>query len=774
MRERERLNLGWRFALGHASDESRDFQYRHDRSLVKAGEARGAAKPDFEDAAWETVDVPHDWALELPLFRSEDREIVEHSFRQIGPDFPQNSVGWYRRSFDLPESDFGKRIWVEFDGVFRDSVVWINGFRLGRHESGYTPFRYDITDFLNYGQKNVLVVRVDATCYEGWWYEGAGIYRNVWLTKLNPLHIAHDGVQIIPEVSGQDALVRIRTTVRNDSDELVHPLVVSIVGSSVEQTTAELGPWSWTVIEQTLKLTDVRRWAPEDPHLYVLQSVLKKSQTSEKSVDEVRTSFGVRTIRWDKDKGFFLNDRPIKIKGTCNHQHHAGVGIAVPDSLHEWKLKKLKDLGSNAYRCSHYMVTPEFLDAADRVGMLVLCENRLPGGSPDHLKQLETQIVRDRNHPSIIAWSLGNEEHTIQWSVIGERIGRAMIRLAHQLDPTRMVTSAMHDRGFTEGFMNVVDVQGWNYMKVGNIEKFRERMPHQPIVGTEESSAVTTRGEYQDDPIRGYVKSYDGRTPGWGTPAEKWWKYFAEKDWLAGAFVWTGYDYFGEPIPYKWPCTSSHFGLMDLCGFPKDLYYYYKSWWSNEPVLHVFPHWNWSGHEAKPIDVWCYSNHDEVELFLNGRSLGRRQIERNGHVEWKVCYEPGYLEAKGYRGGKCTQTTRVETTGQPTRLRLNPMRSTLRADGLDVIQIDVAAVDDQGRIVPTADNKVRFGVEGCADLLGVGNGDPSSHESNRGPVRSLFHGLGCGLIRSKPAVGRATVTVSADGLMPARIDLEVI
>jgi beta-galactosidase len=433
------------------------------------------------------------------------------------------------------------------------------------------------------------------------------------------------------------------------------------------------------------------------------------------------------------------------------------------------RIEKLKELGCNAFRASHYPHAPELLDACDRLGLLVMAENRLAGSSPEVLGQLEAMIRRDRNHPSIILWSLANEEHTVQWSIAGERIGKSMVRLAHKLDPTRKVTAAMHDKGLDVGFANIVDVHGWNYMNVGNLEKFHKRRPDQPVIGSEEASTVCTRGIYADDAARGYVSAYDLRAPGWGSTAEKWWTYFAERDWLAGAFVWTGFDHRGEPIPYKWPCTLSHFGLMDLCGFPKDNYFYYKSWWTDQPVLHLFPHWNWPGREGQTIDVRCFSNCDEVELIVNDRSLGRQPVKRNSHVAWTVIYEPGTLEAYGYRDGQVIASAQVETISAPSQIVLTPDRISINADGEDVASVTVSVLDDNGRAVPIADNLIHFEVTGTGRLLGVGNGDPSSHESDQAPHRRLFSGLALALLQSTQRAGEITLTAKSDGLRDAKM-----
>jgi beta-galactosidase len=346
-----------------------------------------------------------------------------------------------------------------------------------------------------------------------------------------------------------------------------------------------------------------------------------------------------------------------------------------------------------------------------------------------------------------------------------------MVRLCHTLDPTRKVTTAMHDKGLGVGFANVVDVHGWNYIKVGDIEAYHRKHPERPIIGSEEASTVCTRGIYADDPARGYVRAYDERAPKWGSTAEDWWKFFAARNWLAGAFVWTGFDYRGEPIPYKWPCTASHFGVMDLCGFPKDIYYYYKSWWSNQTVLHLFPHWNWHSREGEEIDVRCFANCDEVELLLNGRSQGRKAVERNSHARWMVKYEPGTLEAIGYRVGKDTHRAKVETTGAAERISLNADRAVIRADGEDVSCITASVLDAQGRAVPTSDNPIEFEVTGAGHLLGVGNGDPSSHESDRASSRKLFNGLALAIVQADRKPGDINILARSPGLTPAQVTL---
>jgi beta-galactosidase len=776
-RERLSLDRGWAFALGHAANPTLDFEFTRDRSLVKAGEARGAAGKGFDDAKWRRVDVPHDWAFELPFDARGDKEVAEHGFRAIGPNHPEHSVGWYRRRFTVPASDLGRRVRIVFDGVFRDSIVWVNGHRIGRHESGYTGFSYDVTDVLKYGEENVLVVRADATQWEGWWYEGAGIYRHVWLLKTCPVHVAEHGTFVVSEVAGDLATVRAETMVENDGDADVAASVFSTFhgpGGTSYTAAAEavrVPAGERVAIAQAVTVPDPMLWSCEAPNLYKLRTEVHVGGAT---VDTYDTTFGIRTLAWDAERGFLLNGQVVKIKGTCNHPQHAGVGTAMPDALHIWRLAKLRELGSNAYRCSHYMAPAELLDECDRTGMLVLAENRRAGSSPEVLGQLRDLIVRDRNHPSIIAWSLANEEHTLQWDIAGERVGRAMVKLCHKLDPTRAVTSAMHDRGLNEGFANVVDVHGWNYMNVGDLSAFHARRPGQPILGTEEGSTVCTRGEYADDKPRGYVSAYDRRAPKWGSTAEAWWTFFAGRDWLAGGFLWIGFDHFGEPIPYQWPCVTSHFGLMDVCGFEKDLFFYYQAWWSDRPVLHLFPHWDWAGREGQPIDVWCFSNCDEVELFLNGTSLGRRAMARNAHLAWQAFYEPGTLRAVGYRGGAAILQAERQTTGEPVGLRVTVDRLSIDGDGEDVAVCAVTAVDGQGRILPTANHRLCVAVEGAARLIGLGNGDPSSHEADKGPFRRLFNGYAMALVQARAeAAGEAKVTVTSDGLTTAELTLDV-
>jgi beta-galactosidase len=783
-RQRILLDFGWRFHFGHAADPAKDFGYgAATRELIfaKCGDFPDACQLDFNDSAWRSIDLPHDWAVELPFKNAP--ELPEHGGKPLGRDYPETSIGWYRRVFDLDAADAGKRITVEFDGVFRDAIVTFNGFYLGRNFSGYAPFQFDLTDLVNFGSKNVLAVRVDATLGEGWYYEGAGIYRHVWLTKTAPLHVAQWGTFVRTELEGAAASLAISTEVRNESDqekrcraifEVVDPKgrIVSTIGGELQN----IMPGAMSISESTVSITSPQLWSLEDPKLYRL---ITKVEAEGSVVDQTETTFGIRSIHFDAGKGFFLNGKPVKIKGTCNHQDHAGVGTALPDRLHDYRIERLKEMGSNAYRTSHNPPAPELLDACDRLGMLVLDETRMMCSTPEGLSQLERMIRRDRNHPSIVMWSLGNEEWAVQGDERGRKIVGSMRRLAHRLDPSRPITVAM-DSGYSngQGVPRAVDVQGFNYQRE-DLDAFHRSFPAIPTLGTETAGTYSTRGIYADDKVRGYVSAYDVNCPDYGATAEQWWSFFSQRDFLAGGFVWTGFDYRGEPSPYSWPCVSSHFGAMDTCGFPKDNYFYYKAWWGSKPVLHLLPHWNWNGKEGQEIEVWCHANLDTVELFLNGKSLGTKNVIPNSHLAWKVRYSPGVLEARGRKNGEVVLTAKRETTGAPAKLIAEPDRRQIAADGRDLSVIAVKIADAQGRVIPAGSNEIRFQVDGPGRLIGMGNGDPSCHEPDKPESlaegrRSAFNGLSMAIVQSQQVRGEINVSVSSSRLKNASVVIQSI
>jgi beta-galactosidase len=725
------MDFGWRFALGHSYDTKQDFDNGsgYFSYFAKAGYGDGAASENFDDRAWRILNLPHDWCVELPFDSNGGHS---HGYKAIGRDFPQNSVGWYRKKFFIPESDLGKRISIEFDGVHRNSIVWVNGFYLGTEHSGYTSFCYDITEYLNYGRDNVVAVRVDATMEEGWYYEGAGIYRHVWLTKMFPLHVARYGTFVTTDLKDNTSEITCRTTVINEAKERsvfdIAEIIVDADGKAIASGSNKkimLNPCEQKEFFSFYKVKDPKLWSIENPYLYKLKTIIRLEG---KIADAYETTFGIRTVRFDPNKGFFLNGKNIKILGTNVHQDHAGVGTAIPDALQEFRIKRLKEMGNNAIRTSHNPPTPELLVICDRLGMLVLDENRLMGINEEHFSCLERLIKRDRNHPSVILWSLGNEEWKIEGNITGARIATAMQNFAQLLDSSRAFTTACSG-GWDTGVGTVVEVMGYNYLSQGNIDEHHSKFPWQSGVGTEESNVKQTRGVYKTADEKAHMQlTYfvDGKMI-----TERGWKFYAERPFLAGLFYWTGFDYRGESNPYLWPAVINQSGMVDLCGFPKDIFYYLKSWWGKDPVLHILPHWNWIGNEGKEIKTIVFSNSDEVELFLNNKSLGKKNMPLNGYLEWEVNYQPGTLLAIGYKNGKEIITNKTETTGVEKSIQLTADRKIIKAEGEDVSVITVQVNDANGLMVPTADNDISFSVKGEGKIIGVGNGDPSSHEADR-------------------------------------------
>jgi beta-galactosidase len=778
-RERISIDRGWRFALGDANDPTRDFGFgTTDFFYAKTGFGDGPASLNFNDAGWRLLDLPHDWAVEMPFDR---RARADHGFKAVGPGFPTSSVGWYRRAIDISGSDRGRRITVEFDGIFRNAQVWFNGHHLGTEPSGYAAAVYDLTDYANYGGANVLVVRVDASIGEGWFYEGAGIYRHVWLTRTDPVHVAQSGVFVSSTTAGGNAQVVAETRIANDGDDAADVSIDQEIrdpaGRSVAFAaggTQRIDVARERVIATTLACPDAKRWSIETPSLYRLVTTIRRGRSI---IDRVETPFGVRTVRWDAATGFWLNGRNVKLKGVNLHQDHAGVGTALPDALIEWRLGRIKAMGANAIRVAHNPATPELLDAADRLGLLVIDEQRMMGSTPTLLGQLDRMVLRDRNHPSIILWSVGNEEWAIEGNEIGRRLTKRMQDRVHRLDPTRMTTVAMSG-GMMTGSGAVAEVAGANYRKNHDLDAYHLKYPITPVVLTEEGAMRTTRGVYADDRAKAALAAYD-RPPDskYQSNMEDAWRFVSARPWLAGMFVWTGLDYRGEPRPFGWPAILSQSGMADLTGEFKDNGWFLKSQWSAPPMVHVLPHWTWPGHEGQPIAVWVYGNTQAVELFLNGRSLGRKSMPQAGHLEWGVPYQPGVLEARAFAGGKQVASDLVATAGTPAALRLSTDRSVIAADSRDVAIVSVVAVDRRGRVVPIANNKVTFTIEGGGRLIGVGNGDPAGHDPERfvDPNeiwwRSLFNGHAQAIVEAGDRNGKVVLTAAAPGLEPARITI---
>jgi beta-galactosidase len=768
-RERLLLDFNWKFFQGNAADPRRDLGFGMGQGdFAKSGEFEFATAK-FDDSKWRSLNLPHDWAVELPFVRDEEQQ--SHGYKPLGRRYPETSIGWYRRTFDLRKEDAGRRISVEFDGAFRSALVFLNGYFIGRNDNGYAPFCFDLTDFANFSGKNFLVVRMDASFGDGWFYEGAGIYRHVWLTKTDPLHLGRWETYVRPTVKSNGAAIAFGTVVQNQGTNAESCRVRwqildhsgKVIGTA-DSPAQSVPPDSSLTFTASANLSNPALWSPETPNLY---SAVASIETAGKTRDAERVNFGVRSIAWDPDKGFFLNGKHVEIKGTCNHQDHAGVGAALPDRLQWYRLAVLRDMGGNAVRTSHNMPTPEWVEACDRMGMMMMCETRQMSSNPEGMAQLETMIKRYRNSPSIILWSMGNEENTMMLQPQGIRVIDDMIARSHELDPTRLCSAAV-DAAFETHFPEQLDVMGFNYnLKVH--DEWHKAHPLKPSVGSETASTISTRGIYETDKLRNWVSAYDLNHTAWSQLAEEWWKFYAAREWLAGGFAWTGFDYRGEPTPYGWPSVSSQFGIVDTCGFPKDNFYYYKAWWGSEPVLHLFPHWNWDQRNGEPISVWVHSNLDSVEVFLNGKSQGSKKVEPLTHLEWKVPYEPGVLEARGTKDGKVVLTDKRETTGDPATIRVTPDRKEINADGEDVAVLTVEALDQQGRPIPTADYPIHFKVTGEGSLIGVGNGDPNCQESDKEPMRSLFNGLAQVIVQANRTAGNITVEAYTGDWPPPKL-----
>ncbi len=774
--EKTNLDEDWKFHFGNSSNPDKDFDYSKIALFHKSNVfATTIVSPKFKDSAWSKVNLPHDWVADLPFENSTSFEVESHGYKPVGGLYPETSIGWYRKHFSVNKSNSDKRFEIQFDGIYRNAAIWINGFYLGTNFSGYVGKSYDITDFINFDTENVIVVRVDASQYEGWFYEGAGIYRHVWLNTTDKIFIPQDGVYAHSEVKGKNAAVTVETTIQNTnyttSNAFVYSYITDRNGKILAKTSEQkitLGSTKCEIIQQKLNLNNARLWTLEDPYLYKMVSVVKSGN---QIVHQTKTRFGIKTVQFDAQEGFFLNGKHLKIQGTNNHQDHAGIGSALPDYMQYYRIKLLKQMGSNAYRTSHHAPTPELLEACDSLGMLVLDEQRLLNSSPEYTDQFQRLIKRDRNHPSVFLWSIGNEEQNVQGNDHGTKIAKSLLAIQKDLDPTRTSTYAADMGNDFKGVNEVIPIRGFNYREYAVADYHRDH-PNQPVLGTEMGSTVTTRGIYEKDSIRAYVPDQDITAPWWASKAETWWKLAAESNYWQGGFVWTGFDYRGEPTPYKWPNINSHFGIMDVCGFPKNIYYYYQSWWTNEDVLHISPHWNWPEKIGKPIDVWVNSNADEVELFLNGKSLGKKTMPRNSHLQWEVTYEPGTLEAIGYKKDK-KLISKVETTGAVVNVVLSPDKTILTADGKDATVVNISLTDAQGREVPIADYLVKFYLSGDAKIIGVGNGDPSSHEADKCSVgawqRSAFNGKCQVIIQAGKTVGEVKLEAKSSGLQSASV-----
>jgi beta-galactosidase len=794
-RSRETFDFGWKFSRG-------DFP--------------GAEAAAFSDAGWRTLDLPHDWSIEGP-FAENEKSAGSGGYAPTG-------IGWYRKHFRVPSGFQNRKVTVEFDGVYQNSEVWINGHYLGKRPYGYISFAYHLTPHLIADGENVVAIKVDNSRQPGSrWYSGSGIYRHTWLVATDPLHVAQWGTFVTtPRVSKDAATVKVKTRVRNERKAAaVASLTTTVVdgeGKPVEaaETTQEIAPGGEYEFVQQIAVAKPELWSVTAPRLYQVRSTVREGQ---QVVDEYVTPFGIREAVFDADRGFLLNGERVKLNGVCLHHDCGAVGAAVPERMWERRFGRLRDMGCNAIRTSHNPPAPEFLDLCDRMGFLVMNEAfdewRVPKGQIgpfgyslyfDEWRQRDVTdfVHRDRNHPSVVLWSAGNEIGD-QTHPGGVETLRELIGIFHREDPTRPVTAgcdqiAAEPKATPQEFLGLLDVVGYNY-----VDRWRDRRekyysidraayPERRVIGTESSGMGGVRGDYSSL-LPGAAPPASGRrfriAGGAYIDTEQLWKFVSTYDYVAGDFMWTGIDYLGEAF---WPSKSASAGVMDTCGIRKDGYYFYQSQWTAKPMIHVFPHWNWKGHEGQFIPVTCYTNCDTVELFLNGKSLGVKgyafprpgMIEKYGtyppramavrttadlHLTWGVPYEAGTLKAVGTKDGKVAMETEVTTTGEPAGIRLSADRETIRADRRDVAHLTVHVIDAAGRLVPEGDDEITLEIAGEGRLIGFDSGDPASHEDFKAPKRKAFHGLAVAVVQATGKGGTIRVTASAPRLKPASVSI---
>jgi len=756
----------------------------------------------FDDHAWRTLDVPHDFSIEGPPGKDPatmDGPFDKASPAGVGGGALNGGRAWYRKTFTVAETSKDKHLTLQFDGVYMDSDVWLNGEHLGNHPYGYTSFAYDLTPHLKFGAPNVLAVHVNIVQPCSRWYSGAGIFRHVWLTATDPVHVAQWGTYVTtPEITDASATAKVRTRVANDStapaEATLQTTLVDPDGKTcaTHSATQNLAAGATQELDQTLTVPQPQRWSLARPALY---TAVSQVSVGGKVVDTYTTPFGIRTIEFTTDKGFFLNGQHVQLHGVCDHHDLGCLGSAVHRRGIERQLEILRSFGVNAIRTSHNPPAPELLELCDKMGFVVMDE------AFDEWKQSKTghgygrffdqwserdivsMLQRDRNHPSIIMWSIGNEINE-QGAKNGGTMAQRLADFCHREDPTRFVTSACSNPGGAtqSGFANALDVFGINY----NIGWYNNE-PQRKRVGSETSSALSSRGEYNlvlDKNGKVEIKkelnfqctSYDLVNPGWGHLATTSLAALADHPAIAGEFVWTGFDYIGEPTPFGWPSRSSYFGIVDLCGFFKDRTYLYQSQWTDKPVVHVLPHWNWAGFEGKEIPVWAFSNGETVELFLNGKSLGEKSMadsKTRYHVEWQVPYEPGTLKAVAKKAGQVFATDEVFTAGAPAKLVLSADRSKIAADGDDLSYVTVSILDKDGHLCPNADPRISFDLTGPALIAGVDNGDATNHEPFKAKAHKAYHGLALVVIQAGREAGAVQLTATAEGLPPVTTAITV-
>jgi beta-galactosidase len=766
------------------------------------GEAPGAEQPAFADAAWRALNLPHDWAIEGPF---------DVKYNPNTGGLPIFGTGWYRKHFTVAASEKGKYFSIEFDGAMSHSTVWLNGHELGGRPYGYSSFDFDLTPHLNYGGDNVIAVRLTPLENSSRWYPGAGIYRNVWLVTAATTHVAHWGTYVTtPEVTNASATVAVRSQVQNSGAQparvTVETAILDAAGKQVarqQSAETEVASKATAAVSASLKVAQPKRWDIETPYLY---KVVTTVRAGNQVLDRYETPLGIRTIEFNREKGFLLNGRATKLHGVCDHHDLGALGAAVNRRATERQVEILKGMGVNAIRTSHNPPSPELLEACDRLGIVVMDEafdmwrrDKVRNGAAKFFdewgeRDMRDLVRRDRNHPSVIMWSIGNEIPE-QNSPEGAKIAHFLTGLAHEEDPTRPTTSAFNSwqAAIKNGLADEVDLPGFNYqpMQYANIQRDH---PKWIILGSETDSCVSSRGVYElpvstaVNRASKQVTSFDVAAPSWAYCPDV---EFDAQDRLPnvlGQFVWTGFDYLGEPTPYgsaaDWPSRSSYFGVIDLAGFPKDRYYMYKANWTKEPVVHLLPHWNWAGREGQAIPIMAYTNADEVELFVNGKSVGRKKlgvdkvvipVGRNVsqdlkftskyRLEWEAPFAPGSIRAVGYKAGKQIAVDEIKTAGAPARIRLIPDRTKLSAAGDDLSFITARVEDKDGNLCPLADNLVQFKVEGAGRIEAVDNGNAATTELFQADHRKAFSGMALLIVRAtKGQPGQIRVTATSEAL----------
>ena len=775
VRKVENFDSNWKFMLG-------------DDSLAKNN--------TFNDNKWRTLDLPHDWS-------------IEGSFSPKNPSTPSEGglpmgIGWYRKTFRLPVSSKSKNIIINFDGVYHNSEVWINGHYLGKRPNGYISFNYDLTNYLKFGaQNNVIAVKVDNSDQpNSRWYSGSGIYRNVWLTTINKIHFKQWGTFITtPQINTHSATVKMNTSISSTDKSLsLKTIIYDKMGKIVADNSSLINN-QVDAIDENVVIKNPILWSTDHPYLYKIVLQLFKGN---ELLDDYKVNIGIRSFKFDSEKGFSLNGIHMKIKGVCMHHDLGALGAAVKTRAIERQLQILKQMGCNAIRTSHNPPAPEFLNLCDKMGFLVMDESFDMWAKKKtkhdyhedwaqwHKQDLTDQILRDRNHPCVFIWSIGNEIRE-QFDSTGISITRELVKIVKDIDDTRPVTSALSESDPHKNFIyqsGALDLVGLNYHQEVYAD-FLKNYPNQKFIATETMSALETRGFYDTptDTTRHWpqsskipftqgntqfaVTAYDNVAAYWGSTHEETWKIIKKYNFLSGLFIWTGFDYLGEPTPYPWPARSSYFGIVDLAGFPKDVYYMYQSEWTNKPVLHLLPHWNWK--PGQLVDVWAYySQADEVELFLNDKSLGVKKKQGDDlHVAWKVKFEQGTLKAVSRKNGKIVLSQEIHTAGAPAKIQLVADRKSMHADGNDLSFITVKVLDKYGNIVPDAENLINFKIKGVGSIAGVDNGSQISMEPFKANYRKAFHGMCLLIVRSQKAKGNVLVEATSSGLKPSALTLNV-